>query len=64
MTENKTIKDKFNPTMEYQRRYKCGNKDKAHLPNNENLRITMVSEDVHELMYSMPKRIYFPNLRA
>jgi hypothetical protein len=39
-------------------------KDKAHLPNNENLRITMISEGVHELMYCMPKRIYFPNLRA
>jgi hypothetical protein len=39
-------------------------KHKEHLPNNENLRITMIGEGVHELMYSTPKRIYFPNLRA
>jgi hypothetical protein len=50
-----------------QRRYeiwKIKTKDKRHVPNNENLRITMISEGVHELMHSMPKRIYFPNLRA
>ena len=40
------------------------NKDKPHLPDNKNLRITMISEGVHELMYSTSKRIYFPNLRA
>jgi hypothetical protein len=36
---------------------------KAHLPNNKNLRITMISEGIHKVMHNMPKRVYFPNLR-
>ena len=36
---------------------------KAHLPDNKNLRITMIGKGVHKLMHKMSKRVYFPNLR-
>lgn len=32
------------------------------MPDDKNLRVTMISKCIHELMYNVPQRPYFPYL--